>query len=58
MEQESAEYMRGWCAALDAVEASLRNYPNGGGHKPIMDLVDSIRTKAEEDAFDIAAQWR
>lgn len=52
MEQESAEYMRGWSAALSAVEASLRDYPNGGGHKPIMDLVDKIRSDAYAEDYD------
>ena len=46
METDNAEFQKGWCMALDAVEASLREYPNAGGHKPIMDLIEEIEENA------------
>lgn len=33
---------QGWCEALDAVTASLRAYPHGGGHIDIMREVERL----------------
>jgi hypothetical protein len=36
---------KGWVAALDSMEGAVRGYPDHGGHKPIMELIDRIRER-------------
>lgn len=46
----------GWCEAIEAVRASLRAYPDGGGDMDIMAEVERIEDEAWLDGYRSARE--
>jgi hypothetical protein len=53
MTNEEALEFKGWCQCIDAIVASLKDYPNAGGHIEIMKEVDRLRREAVEEYIEV-----